>query len=303
MRSSTTRHDISGWIIVDKPTGITSAAVVHRVRQAFNARKAGHAGTLDPDATGVLALALGHATKTIPFVTDALKTYRFAVRLGQSTTTDDASGDIIAHSTFRPTNVEINNAIPSFIGDIEQIPPQFSAVRIQGKRAYHLARDGQNVTLAARKLWVEDLKMTDRRDSDHITLEMTCGKGGYVRSIARDLGEKLGCLAHVCDLRRLRTGIFSLSDALPLSRIEELEREGTLSTYLRPIESPLTDLVEIRCTPRQAERLIHGNPVTIHEKQITDNERVWASLNGKIVALGTFRHGQLHPSRVVAVCK
>ncbi|MEL6700958.1 MAG: tRNA pseudouridine(55) synthase TruB, partial [Pseudomonadota bacterium] len=175
-------RDISGWLIIDKPAGPTSTAVVNKVRWALNARKAGHAGTLDPAATGVLAVALGEATKTVPYITDALKAYQFTVRLGQATNTDDAEGEVTVQSDARPSDDDIKAALGQFVGDIQQVPPAFSAVKIDGVRAYKKARDGDDVTLAARPLWVEELVMTDRPDADHVTLEMTCGKGGYVRS-------------------------------------------------------------------------------------------------------------------------
>jgi len=185
-------RDISGWLVVDKPAGITSTTVVGKVRWALNAKKAGHAGTLDPEATGVLAIALGEATKTVPYITDALKAYTFTVRLGQATNTDDAEGEVIATSDARPSDDEIKEALAPFIGDIMQVPPQFSAVKVDGQRAYKKARDGEEMELAARPLWVDELLLIDRPDADHVVLEMTCGKGGYVRSIARDLGRALG---------------------------------------------------------------------------------------------------------------
>ena len=184
-------RDISGWVIVDKPAGITSTAVVNKVRWALDAKKAGHAGTLDPEATGVLAIALGEATKTVPYITDALKCYTFTVRLGQATNTDDAEGEVISTSDIRPTDEQIKAALSPFVGEIRQVPPQFSAVKVDGVRAYKKARDGEEMDLAARDLWVEELLLIDRLDADHVVLEMTCGKGGYVRSIARDLGDAL----------------------------------------------------------------------------------------------------------------
>lgn len=201
-------RDISGWLVIDKPAGPTSTTVVNKVRWAMNAKKAGHAGTLDPDATGVLAIALGEATKTVPYITDALKAYTFTVRLGQATNTDDAEGEVIAQSDMRPTDDQIKDALGAFVGDIMQVPPQFSAVKIDGQRAYKRARDGEEMEIAARPLWVEELLMVGRPDADHVTLEMTCGKGGYVRSIARDLGAALGCFAHVRELRRIWSGPF-----------------------------------------------------------------------------------------------
>ncbi len=215
-------RDISGWLVVDKPAGLTSTAVVNKVKWAFDAKKAGHAGTLDPDATGVLAVALGEATKTVPYITDALKAYTFVVRLGQSTNTDDAEGDILKTSDARPEDAQIKDALSQFIGDIMQVPPKFSAVKIDGQRAYKLARDGEDLELAARPLWVDELIMTDRPDADHVTLEMTCGKGGYVRSIARDLGEALGCFGHVRELRRIWSGPFDAADGISIEQINEL---------------------------------------------------------------------------------
>ena len=163
-------RDISGWLVVDKPAGITSTAVVNKVRWALDAKKAGHAGTLDPEATGVLAIALGEATKTVPYITDALKAYRFTVRLGQATNTDDAEGEVIAESAERPGDEEIKAALGGFIGEIMQVPPKFSAVKIDGQRAYKLAREGEDFEVAARPLWVEELLLTDRPDVDHVEL-------------------------------------------------------------------------------------------------------------------------------------
>ena len=201
-------RDVSGWVVVDKPAGLTSNAVVGKLRWAFGAKKAGHAGTLDPAATGVLAIALGEATKTVPYVTDALKAYEFTVRFGVATNTDDAEGEVIETSDNRPSDDEIRAELPAFEGDILQVPPAFSAVKIDGERAYARARAGEEVELAARPLWVESLEMTGRPDADHVTLRMVCGKGGYVRAVARDLGRALGCLGHVTTLRRTWSGPF-----------------------------------------------------------------------------------------------
>ncbi|MFV2038535.1 MAG: tRNA pseudouridine(55) synthase TruB, partial [Paracoccaceae bacterium] len=173
-------RNISGWLVLDKPAGWTSSAAVNKVRWAFDAKKAGHAGTLDPAATGVLAIALGEATKTVPYITDALKAYRFTIRLGQGTNTDDGEGDILATSETRPSDAQIVAALPDFVGDITQVPPKFSAVKIDGQRAYKLARGGHEVQLSARPLYVEDLVLVGRPDPDHAELEMICGKGGYV---------------------------------------------------------------------------------------------------------------------------
>lgn len=291
-------RDISGWLVVDKPAGLTSTAVVNKVRWAFGAKKAGHAGTLDPDATGVLAVALGEATKTVPYITDALKAYTFTVRLGQSTNTDDAEGEVIATSETRPEDDEIKAALSQFVGDIMQVPPKFSAVKIDGQRAYKLARDGEDVELAARPLWVEELVMVDRLDTDHVTLEMTCGKGGYVRAIARDLGASLGCHGHVRELRRIWSGPFDVSDGITLARVEELAQQPELDTYLRPLEEGLQDLPQVPATPEGAVKMRNGNPGMVLASDIEYGDECWASLNGKAVAVGRYKAGELHPSRV-----
>ena len=291
-------RDISGWLVVDKPAGLTSTAVVNKVKWAFDAKKAGHAGTLDPDATGVLAVALGEATKTVPYITDALKAYTFTVRLGQSTNTDDAEGEILKTSDARPEDAQIKDALGQFIGDIMQVPPQFSAVKIDGQRAYKLARDGEDLELAARPLWVDELIMTDRPDADHVTLEMTCGKGGYVRSIARDLGEALGCFGHVRELRRIWSGPFDAADGISLEQINELAKQPELDTYLRPLEEGLQDLPQVSATPEGAVRMRNGNPGMVMASDVEYGDECWASLDGKAVAVGRYKAGELHPSRV-----
>ena len=291
-------RDISGWLVVDKPAGITSTAVVNKVRWAMDAKKAGHAGTLDPEATGVLAVALGEATKTVPYITDALKAYTFIVRLGQATNTDDADGEVIAESPTRPTDEDIKQALSPFIGDIMQVPPKFSAVKIDGQRAYKLARDGEDVELTARPLWVEELVLVDRPDEDHVTLEMTCGKGGYVRSIARDLGAALGCHGHVRELRRIWSGPFEVEGGLSIEQIDEMAKTTALDEYLHPLEIGLADLPELKCTPEGATRLRNGNPGMVLASDIEYGDESWASLDGKAVAVGIYKSGELHPSRV-----
>lgn len=291
-------RDISGWLVIDKPAGPTSTAVVNKVRWALNAKKAGHAGTLDPEATGVLAVALGEATKTVPFVTDALKCYAFTVRLGQATNTDDAEGEVIATSDVRPSDDEIKAALGAFVGDILQVPPQFSAVKIDGERAYKRAREGEEMDLAARPLWVEELVLTDRPDPDHVELEMTCGKGGYVRAIARDLGAALGCFGHVTQLRRLWSGPFEASEGLSLDAVEALARTPDLDAHILPLELGLADLPELRCTPEGAARLRNGNPGMVLAADVEYGDEAWASLDGKAVAVGVYKSGELHPNRV-----
>ncbi|WP_109464931.1 tRNA pseudouridine(55) synthase TruB [Albibacillus kandeliae] len=291
-------RNISGWLVIDKPAGPTSTAVVNKVRWALGAKKAGHAGTLDPEATGVLAVALGEATKTVPYVTDALKAYAFTVRLGQATNTDDAEGEVIAESDLRPSDDEIKAALGQFIGDIMQVPPQFSAVKIDGERAYKRARDGEEMELAARPLWVEELLLTDRPDADHVTLEMTCGKGGYVRSIARDLGAALGCHAHVVRLRRIWSGPFEAENGLTMEQVEQMAHSPELDEHLLPLELGLADLPEVKCTPEGAARLRNGNPGMVIAHDVEYGEECWASYEGRAVAVGIFKAGELHPSRV-----
>ncbi|MCV6825732.1 MULTISPECIES: tRNA pseudouridine(55) synthase TruB [Halocynthiibacter] len=291
-------RNISGWMVVDKPGGISSNAVVNKVRWALGAQKAGHAGTLDPEATGVLAVALGEATKTVPYITDALKAYQFTVRLGQATNTDDAEGEVINESDLRPSDDEIKEALLAFVGDIEQIPPKFSAVKIDGQRAYKLARDDQDFEIAARPLYVEELVLVDRPDEDHVTLEMTCGKGGYVRAIARDLGEKLGCFGHVRELRRIWSGPFDAEDGISVETIEKLAKDPALDTHLRPLEIGLEDLPEVKCTPEGAMRLRNGNPGMVIGADVQFGDECWGSLDGKAVAVGVYKSGELHPSRV-----
>ena len=291
-------RDISGWLIVDKPAGITSTSVVNKVKWAFDAKKAGHAGTLDPDATGVLAVALGEATKTVPYITDALKCYRFTVTFGASTTTDDASGAVIETSDHRPTDAEISAALDAFRGDIQQTPPQYSAVKIDGERAYDLARSGETVDIAPRDLWVEALTLIARPDLDHVELEMICGKGGYVRSIARDLGAHLGCLGHVLHLRRTWSGPFDAADGISLDLLDEHAKTEALDAWLRPLEQGLQDLPELPATAEGAAKLRNGNPGMVISSDVEYGDEAWASYQGKAIAVGIYKSGELHPSRV-----
>lgn len=288
---------VSGWLIVDKPAGVTSTAVVNKVKWALSAQKAGHAGTLDPDATGVLAVALGEATKTIPYIADALKCYRFRVSFGAATDTDDASGVVIATSALRPADAQIESALGAFRGQIMQVPPQYSAVKVDGERAYDLAREGEAMDLAARPLWVDRLVITGRPDETHVDLEMVCGKGGYVRSIARDLGAALGCLGHVEWLRREWSGPFRADRGVTLAAIDAEAKTEALDARLLPLELGLQDLPEFKATPEGAVRLKNGNPGQVlgHADWGTEG---WASLGGQAVAVGQFRGGELHPGRV-----
>lgn len=285
---------VHGWLILDKPTGVTSAHAVARAKRTLDAEKAGHAGTLDPGATGLLALAVGEATKTVPFIADAHKSYRFTVRWGMSTATDDAEGAALATSDLRPDRAAIEASLPEFTGDILQVPPQISAVKVDGERAYALARAGEILELAPRPLHVGRLALTDMPDADSATFEMSCGKGGYVRSIARDLGARLGCLGHVVALRRLETGPFSLDGAVSW---EDLTAPD-LAERILPLESALAGVPELCCPPALAARILNGNAMALPGAGLADGETAWASRDGVPLAVGIWRGGALHPSRV-----
>ena len=289
-------NPVHGWLIVDKPAGVTSTQVVGKVRWALDAQKAGHAGTLDPDATGVLAVALGEATKTVPFVPDALKVYRFRVTWGAETTTDDASGSVIQTSDCRQDAAALEAALDAFRGPIMQVPPQVSAVKVDGERAYDLAREGIEMDLAARELFVDRLDVI-AQDADGAELEMVCGKGGYVRAIARDLGRALGCLGHVAWLRRTWSGPFTAEGAVSLSDVETLARTPELHARLRPLELALQGMTELPVSEGAATRLRHGNPGDVLQGA-EYGETCWASHLGQAVAVGTYRAGTIHPSRV-----
>ncbi len=288
---------VTGWLLIDKPSGIGSTDVVNRARRALDARKAGHAGTLDPLATGLLAVAFGEATKTIPAASDGRKGYRFSVRWGEARDTDDAEGAVVETSDARPSDEAIRAALPAFTGDIMQVPPVYSAVKVQGERAYDLARDGETPELAARPLFVERLELVGRPDPDHAAFEMVCGRGGYVRAIARDLGRALGSPAHVGALRRIFADPFDVSEAVPL---ETLEDPAAAEAALRPLESGLAGLPEVRVSELGAAAIRQGRPgeATLAPADIVWGEEAWASRDGRAVALGRWTGGALTPSRV-----
>lgn len=288
-------REIHGWLIVDKPAGIGSTDVVGKVRWALDAKKAGHAGTLDPDATGVLAIALGEATKTVPILTDALKAYDFTVNWGAQTSTDDASGQVLETAQTRPDADMIRAALPGFVGDILQVPPAVSAVKVDGERAYDLAREGEVVELAARPLWVESLELL-ATTPDTAQLRMVCGKGGYVRAIARDLGRQLGCLGHVAHLRRIWSGPFEAENGIAFDRIDRAN-QAELEAALLPIQSALADLPQMQATELGAIRILNGNPGQVlgHAEF---GEEVWVSRNGRALCIGRYMGGEVQPSRV-----
>jgi tRNA pseudouridine55 synthase len=294
---------IHGWLVLDKPQGMTSTQAVSRVRHLYSAQKAGHAGTLDPLATGVLPIAFGEATKTVPFAVEGNKQYRFTVRFGAATDTDDADGTIVATSDRRPTLPEIEAALRSFVGEISQVPPRYSALKVGGARAYDLARDEEDFELAARPALIESLTLIDMPDPDHCVIEARCGKGTYVRALARDLGIALGSLAHVTELRRTRVGPFAEEAAISLAKLQELGdsavgRDALLSV-LQPVETALDDIPALAIGGQDAARLKRGQPVLLRgpDAPILKGP-VYATSRGTLVAVGEVSQGELRPTRV-----
>lgn len=287
------RH-LTGWLPVDKPAGITSAEVVNHLKRQLLTRKAGHAGTLDKPATGVLAIAFGEATKTIPYVMDGQKTYIFEVRFGATTTTDDATGEILDTSQTRPSDSDIQAALRQFRGDILQVPPQYSAIKIDGKRAAAYAASGQGKKLMARSLKVNCLELISRASPDLAKFEMVCGKGGYVRSIARDLGEALGCLGHVKTLRRTGTGPFTLRDSI---EFRDDRHQADLVSQILPLETGLKEVEEIPVNFQDAQKIQSGNFITINPPR--SEPCIWASHQGQAIAIGTLEDGIFRPRRVI----
>mgnify|MGYP006276493033 CR=1 FL=1 len=290
---------VDGWLVIDKPAGVGSTQVVSKARWALGAQKAGHAGTLDPLATGVLAVAFGEATKTIPYVMDALKAYRFTIRWGVATTTDDAEGAPLATSESRLSDDAIRAALPDFEGEILQRPPAFSAVKIDGARAYDLAREGEVVDPKPRPIWVESLTLLGRPDADHAECEMVCGKGGYVRSVARDLGERLGCYGHVSALRRTWSGPFDESDAISFEKIDEMRDSGALESHLLPVSTGLDDIPALAVSAAAAASLRQGRPTAVPGGDLDYGDEAWAALKGRPIAIGVYKGGKLHPNRVL----
>ena len=235
-----------GWLVVDKPLGMSSHQVVGKVRRILNSKKIGHAGTLDPLASGVLPLAIGEATKTMQFAMNTTKTYRFTICFGNSTTTDDAEGEVLDNSEHRPSRQDILDILHDFTGEIEQIPPAYSAIKVDGKRAYALARKGETPEMTARNVYIHDLTLLDIPDVNHATLEVTCGKGTYVRSLARDIAQKLGSCGHVSYLRRTQVGNFLEKDTILLENLEKIVHSAPpsdgLSEVLLPVDAVLDDI-------------------------------------------------------------
>ncbi|CAO3372023.1 tRNA pseudouridine(55) synthase TruB [Azospirillum argentinense] len=301
---------IHGWIVLDKPAGMTSTQALSKVRRHLNAEKAGHGGTLDPIATGILPIALGEATKTVSYAMDGEKTYRFTVAWGARTTTDDREGTTVETSAVRPDAEAIRAALPAFLGFVEQIPPQYCALKINGERAYDMAREGEVVDIAPRTVRIDRLELIETPDADHAVLEVDCGKGTYVRSIARDLAQRLGTVGHIRDLRRLRVGSFTLDGAISLDDLTAMEQGAAVERLLLPIETALDDIPALALTDAEAHRLKHGQTVALLTRQ--DRERltalrgdvggdgtVIALFGGKPVALARVEGAEVRPVRVL----
>jgi tRNA pseudouridine55 synthase len=293
---------INGWLVIDKPPGMTSTHVVNVVKRLTNAQKVGHGGTLDPLATGVLPIAMGEATKTVAYIMDARKAYDFRLRLGEERDTDDSTGVVIAASDSRPNDAAIRAMLPRFVGTIQQVPPRYAAVKIQGERAYDIARRGETVELAPREVRIDALELTGRPDPDHADFRMTCGKGAYVRAIARDLGQALGCCAHVAALRRTEVGAFSVENGVSLDALAGIVEHETLPQILVPVSTALAGIPALAVTEPQALRLQSGQAVRLAPafvgETIGEAATVRAMRAGELIALARLEGMELCPVRV-----
>jgi len=301
-------RSVNGWIILDKPRGVTSTHAVARIKRIFDARKVGHAGTLDPLATGILPIALGEATKTVSYAVQDEKSYEFTVRWGIETTTDDTEGEPIQRSTDRPTLADIEAVLADYVGEIEQVPPQFSAIKVNGNRAYDLARDGQAVELKARAVQIAELKVIDTPDADHTKFSAICGKGTYVRSLARDIGRQLGCHGHIADLRRTSVGLFNTENATKFEDLESaLETDTSVDeptcaardALLTPVEAALNGIEHLTISSSDASRLLRGQQVLLRGRDAPIFVgTAYATSQGKLIALVDCDKGTLRPTRV-----
>jgi tRNA pseudouridine55 synthase len=288
------RIEINGWINLDKPTGVSSTQAVGRLKFLFNAKKAGHAGTLDPLASGVLPVAFGEATKTVPVVQDGAKSYRFRVRWGEESATDDAEGEIVARSDRRPAAAEIENLLPCFVGAILQTPPTFSAIRIAGSRAYDLAREGEAFEIEPRPIHVYRLELIAAESTDAV-LEAECGKGAYVRAIARDLGRALGCYGHVIELRRTRVGPFSVDSAVALDRLPD--DADLMASALLPLQAGLAEIPILPIDRSGAAILRRGQKLLLRGPAPTEG-RAYVESFGTPIAFGVVENGYFVSTRV-----
>ena len=297
---------VNGWVCLDKPFGMGSTEAVSKVRRLFDAQKAGHAGTLDPLASGILPIALGEATKTVPFMMEAQKVYRFTLHWGISTDSLDREGEITGRSDVRPDVEAVRAALPAFVGEIDQVPPQFSAIKVDGQRAYDLAREGTDFELASRRVMIHEATVSDAPDVDHVELTIRTGKGVYVRSLARDLAAVLGAEGHVSALRRERVGPFSTENAVTLDFLTDLVHRDAASEGLLPVATALDDIPELAVTDQDAFSLRQGRPIVLLPRQVEtlkgrlrDGSRTVSAFQGQtLVALGQLRAGRLEPDRV-----
>ena len=298
------KRDVHGWVVLDKPVSITSTHAVSMVKRLFSAKRCGHAGTLDPLASGALPIALGEATKTVPFVMDGRKLYRFTIRWGEERDTDDAEGRVVSISKERPSPEAVRALLPSYTGLIQQIPPRYSAIKIEGERAYDLARDGEQVELAARPVEIGRLELVNVPDRDHAVLEAECGKGTYVRSLARDLGRALGCFGHVSALRRAAVGPFTQETMISLEQLEALchraaSGEGSLADALMPVETALDDIPALAVSRADAARLQRGQAVLLRGRDAPNfRGTVYVTVSGQLLALAELDRGEIVPKRV-----
>jgi tRNA pseudouridine55 synthase len=297
------KRDVHGWVVLDKPIGMTSTHAVAVVKRLFSAKRAGHAGTLDPLASGGLPIAIGEATKTVPFVMDGRKRYRFTVTWGEERDTDDTEGRVVKSSEVRPSAEAIRALLPRFTGLIEQIPPQYSAIKVQGERAYDLARDGETVELKPRPVEIHELTLTEQLDNLSV-FEAECGKGTYVRALARDMGRILGCFGHISALRRTLVGPFDENDMIPLEQLEALcdraaSGEGSLADALLPVETALDDIPALAVTRADAARLHRGQAVLLRGRDAPNcSGTVYVTVAGRLLALAEIGNGELIPKRV-----
>jgi len=297
---------VNGWVCLDKPFGLGSTDAVSRVRRLFDAQKAGHAGTLDPLASGILPIALGEATKTVPHLMEAEKVYRFTINWGVSTDSVDREGEIIGRSDVRPPVEAVRAALPAFVGEIDQTPPRFSAIKVDGQRAYDLAREGADFELESRRVTIHSADVTDAPDADHIELTIRTGKGVYVRALARDLAAMLGAEGHVSALRRERVGPFSIENAVTLDFLTDLVHRDAALEGMLPVATALDDIPELAVTEQDAFSLRQGRPIVLLPRQVEtlksrlrDGSRTVSAFQGQtLVALGQLRAGRLEPDRV-----
>ncbi|OIR09176.1 tRNA pseudouridine synthase B [mine drainage metagenome] len=296
---------IHGWIAIDKPLGMTSTAVVTRVRRLTGAAKVGHGGTLDPLASGVLPIAMGEATKTVAYVMDGAKTYRWRVTWGEARSSDDAEGEVIATSEVRPSEAAILAALPAFVGEIEQVPPIYSAVKVDGRRAYDLARKDQPVDLKARRVRIDSFQLVEAT-ADWAEFEVRTGKGAYIRSLARDLAQALHTVGYVSRLRRTSCGPFHEGNAISLDKLEEIGHSAASANFVLPVETALDDIPALALTEDEARRLQSGQPLSVSRlaardvlSAISAGQTVRAMAEGRLVALARIEDGELRPVRVL----